>query len=59
MSASSMALVLGTFSFSSDKDELEGLVSWVQKSEEFGTQLSDIGILVNTRASVDRVKDAR
>ncbi len=45
-------------SFSSDKDELFGLVKWVKKTEQLGTQLSDIGILVNTRASVDQVQDS-
>ncbi len=44
--------------FSSDKDELFGLVKWVKKTEQLGTQLSDIGILVNTRASVDQVQDS-
>ena len=29
----------------------------MQKLKELGTQLSDIGILVNTRASVDRIRD--
>lgn len=44
--------------FSSDKDELFGLVKWVKKTEQLGTQLSDIGILVNTKASVDQVQDS-
>lgn len=45
-------------SYLSDKDELEGLISWIQKSQELGIKLSDIGVLVNTRASVERVKNA-
>ena len=43
--------------YTSEQDELTGLVSWVRKTEELGTQLSDIGILVSTRKSLDQIKD--
>ena len=42
----------------SEKEELEGLKHWIDQMTEAGTQLSDIGVLVNTRSGVDRVRDA-
>ncbi len=43
--------------FDSEKDELFGLVSWVKKTEHLGTQLLDIGVLVNTKAPINHDKD--
>jgi superfamily I DNA/RNA helicase len=42
----------------SEAEELKGLVAWVRRMVENGIQLSDIGILSNTRAGVERIHDS-
>jgi len=44
--------------YSSEVDELGGLQEWIDQMVQRGTQLSDIGVLVNSRAGADRVRDA-
>ena len=42
---------------SSEKDELQQLKEWIDRTVQGGIQISDIGVLVNTRAAVERVCD--
>ncbi len=42
----------------SEKEELDGLVAWLRRRAAEGARLSDLGVLCNTRAGVERVRDA-
>ncbi len=42
----------------SEKEELDGLVAWLRARTAEGARLLDLGVLCNTRAGVERVRDA-
>ena len=42
----------------SEKEEVDGLVAWLRGRNAEGARHSDLGILCNTRAGVERVRDA-